>query len=484
MHRGITKGNKICAKWDEQRRHDRHRERIRNIRPVTDTSEPFALQMDHIRNNLKREQMLEDRYSEIDRENRILLKKMSDIMKTQTTPRTMENCSGPVSLNRDARKKELLRITRDNQHILKRIQQAQPIYNHIQWEAEHRKNQHYAMNCAEYPPQFISRQQMTPRSELLPLPAEDEPLEYVPSTARSGVPQELPGIEAPREDFGRCVFKDGRQIGDTYYLVEMSTDGLTLTISASNADRQISVDLVVKEKQHRRLFRETNGDYGLLAQRLRVVDGATGSLQLVLDDGEVPAAASMPASARGASSPPSARGPASSPPTARVEGGRAAKAAEGVREQTAAYIQMAKAPGGPKVHNPAATSPPTARSPPLDNGEPSQERGSQQHHPKAPPGAAPKRTGRPGGVQAAPKPASSEELDVDAMIAARSIGSAGGDDSEVRSQAATVYSAGGQNPPGTAGSNWQCEVDLSGDPQVVLRGLTPDRRGSGESQTA
>ena len=81
-------------------------------------------QFDHIRNNLKREQMLEERYSEIDRENRILLQKMSDIMR-QPTFSMMKEARGPNSLNKDYRKKELIRITQENQAILKRIQQAQ-----------------------------------------------------------------------------------------------------------------------------------------------------------------------------------------------------------------------------------------------------------------------------------------------------------------------------------------------------------------------
>jgi hypothetical protein len=38
------------------------------------------------------------------------------------------------SLNRDQRKKELLRITLENQAILKRLQEKQPTYSVTQWE--------------------------------------------------------------------------------------------------------------------------------------------------------------------------------------------------------------------------------------------------------------------------------------------------------------------------------------------------------------
>lgn len=143
-----------------------HRERVRDVKPQVDTSMPRVVHLNHVHHNLKKEQMLEDRYSEIDRENRILLKKMSEIMSVgsqATTPRPRADegrkHGGALSLNRDARKKELLRITKENQSILRRIQQAQPVYNHVEMEGGHRKNTSYLKNCVEYP--LVLR---TPRS--------------------------------------------------------------------------------------------------------------------------------------------------------------------------------------------------------------------------------------------------------------------------------------------------------------------------------
>lgn len=43
-------------------RQDMHREKLRTMKPSIDTTEPRVLRLDHIRNNLKREQMLEERY--------------------------------------------------------------------------------------------------------------------------------------------------------------------------------------------------------------------------------------------------------------------------------------------------------------------------------------------------------------------------------------------------------------------------------------
>merc|ERR1719401_225269 len=156
MHRAIPVGNKRCAERNVQRHQEMHKQRLKAMRPQVDTSEPRTTHFDHLRNNLKREQILEERYYEIDRENKILLQKMSDIMKSATY--VDRGKSGPPSLNRDSRKTELMRITHENQAILRRIQQAQPVYNHVAWEDSYRKSGAYLKNTSEYPICLKSRQ--------------------------------------------------------------------------------------------------------------------------------------------------------------------------------------------------------------------------------------------------------------------------------------------------------------------------------------
>merc|ERR1719262_1986404 len=85
------------------------------------------------------------------------------------------------------------------------------------------------------------------------------------------------------DDELRYVLKEGKRIGDGYFLVEMATDGRTLTISAYDGDTQRTLELLVNEKNHRKLYREANGDYSSIASRLRVegdrllLDAATAS---------------------------------------------------------------------------------------------------------------------------------------------------------------------------------------------------------------
>jgi E3 ubiquitin-protein ligase TRIP12 len=257
------------------------------MRPLVDTREPKVMGFDHIRNNLKREQMLEERYTQIDRENMNLLKKMSDIMKhpTFSVPKEVK---GPVSLNRDYRKAELIRITKENQAILKRIQQAQPIYNHVEWEECHQKNDTYLRNCCEYPVTLPSRAKGD-GSGLIALGSGQEGMEqykdsqqklesYMEEDRKRAMEEANAAKEASAEEELRYVLKEGKKIGEGYYLVEMATDGRTMTISAYDGDTQKTLELLVNEKNHRKLYRETNGDYSAIASRLRV-DGD----RLILD---------------------------------------------------------------------------------------------------------------------------------------------------------------------------------------------------------
>merc|ERR1719410_2584511 len=168
--------------------------------------------------NLKKEQMLEERYTEIDRENRILLKKMSNIAKQ--SPPNIVRVPGPNSLNRDARKRELLRITSDNQAILKRIQQAQPVYNHVEMQGERRKQQTYLRNCTEFP--LVLRTARGRPSELVPLSPTTPPENQ---GASSGAQEQEGEIMFQEEGEIMQVFQEGRKINETFYIIEMATDG-------------------------------------------------------------------------------------------------------------------------------------------------------------------------------------------------------------------------------------------------------------------
>ena len=56
------------------------------------------------------------------------------------------------SLNKERRRRELQRITEQNQQILKRIQDSQPTYNHLLWEEEAQVKEQIVANISEFKP--------------------------------------------------------------------------------------------------------------------------------------------------------------------------------------------------------------------------------------------------------------------------------------------------------------------------------------------
>jgi E3 ubiquitin-protein ligase TRIP12 len=269
MFKGIPVGSKLCAKHEQKMQDERHKRALREMKPGIDTTEPKTCSLQHLRNNLKREQLLEDRYMEIDRENRILLQKMSDVMRKPAFEHR-KSVKGPVSMTKDARKHDLIRITQENQALLRRIQTAGPVYNHLQWEESHRRNELYLRNACEYP--VVLRQQSAPslaRSQRIPGGTMDKEKDKLDELLEAEERQKEE-LDAKEEEDLSSVLKEGRKIGDSYYLVEMSTDGRTLTISAYDGDTQQTLELLINEKNHRKLHRECEGDYSQLATRLAV----------------------------------------------------------------------------------------------------------------------------------------------------------------------------------------------------------------------
>jgi E3 ubiquitin-protein ligase TRIP12 len=269
MFKGIPVGSKLCAKHEQKKEDARMKRSLQNMKPGIDMTEPKTCSLQHLRNNLKREQLLEDRYMEIDRENRILLQKMSDVMRKPAFE-IRAHVKGPVSMTKDARKSDLIRITQENQALLRRIQTTGPVYNRLQWEESYKRSELYMRNACEYP--VVLRQQSAPslgQSRRIPGGTMEKEKDKLDELLEAEERKEEADADEEEEDLS-SVLKEGRKIGDSYYLVEMSTDGRTLTISAYDGDTQQTLELLINEKNHRKLHRECDGDYSQLATRLAV----------------------------------------------------------------------------------------------------------------------------------------------------------------------------------------------------------------------
>eukprot|EP00826_Nyctotherus_ovalis_P063249 TRINITY_DN9259_c0_g3_i2.p2 TRINITY_DN9259_c0_g3~~TRINITY_DN9259_c0_g3_i2.p2 ORF type:complete len:102 (+),score=18.93 TRINITY_DN9259_c0_g3_i2:81-386(+) len=86
MYRAIPTGNRILEERWTRRQMAQHRQRIKSMKPIINTYHSVSVPNRTLR-NFKREQIFEgscvnsvDRCTEIERENRILLEKMTHIM--------------------------------------------------------------------------------------------------------------------------------------------------------------------------------------------------------------------------------------------------------------------------------------------------------------------------------------------------------------------------------------------------------------------
>lgn len=81
MDRALPEFNRVLHKKWQAHNKRLHKIKIHETRPLVDNSEPSSLKYPLIKT--KKEQLLEDRCTEIEKANRILLEKMTNIMTSQ-----------------------------------------------------------------------------------------------------------------------------------------------------------------------------------------------------------------------------------------------------------------------------------------------------------------------------------------------------------------------------------------------------------------
>ncbi|CAD8055576.1 unnamed protein product [Paramecium primaurelia] len=161
MDRDLIKGNKICYNYEKERLRQIHKHNLQIAQPLIRT------QMERLsQNQNKKLQLQEERFTEIERENRILLEKIQNIMNNERKRATSNwqnnnmtasnfNQSQSVhrkqSLNKEKRKKELVRITIENQRLMNRLVTKKPNYNTKIILKQTSKQQQLVQQIAEYP---------------------------------------------------------------------------------------------------------------------------------------------------------------------------------------------------------------------------------------------------------------------------------------------------------------------------------------------
>ena len=144
--------NKCLSRTWELQRLQGHLVRLKETKAVLSTESPQVYP--HLVHRAKKEQMMEERYTQIEYENRILLKKMSKILRTSSTENLNKHFK-PKSLNAISRKKELKRIMDENQKILGAIQSRKPFYTRHDWDTHAQNHKGYRNTIMERPLQTL-----------------------------------------------------------------------------------------------------------------------------------------------------------------------------------------------------------------------------------------------------------------------------------------------------------------------------------------
>lgn len=125
-----------------------HKEKMKGMKCTIDNRRPKEYA--HLGTNMKRVQRDKETFGRIKRENEILLTKIGNIMgqnkKDNKKKEKVVRIGGRAEINR---RKELERITRENMGLLKRIQTAQPMYNHVEMQIESRRMDYLARHVAQ-----------------------------------------------------------------------------------------------------------------------------------------------------------------------------------------------------------------------------------------------------------------------------------------------------------------------------------------------
>ncbi|GMI55514.1 hypothetical protein ScalyP_jg7841 [Parmales sp. scaly parma] len=148
--------NKACNARYIKTCQEMHKKKLRDMKCSIDNKMPATAS--HFKTNAKKNAIMEERFATIERENRMLLEKMSYIMRFKGgIDNKNDSLQYGRSLNKDCRKRELQKITKQNQLILRRIQEATPTFDHLQWAEEARVNDGFMQNICEFQPQTLKR---------------------------------------------------------------------------------------------------------------------------------------------------------------------------------------------------------------------------------------------------------------------------------------------------------------------------------------
>ncbi|KAA0186916.1 A-kinase anchor protein 14 [Fasciolopsis buskii] len=141
---------------------EKHKKTLANMKPTVDTTPPRTFYLVH--NRPKRNFFMKETSERIERENLRLIKRMEEIMHLKGFVDN-QNRYKPKSLNEDFRRREIQRIMRDNEDLVRRMNQRLMTYRGPRWEESWAHTLTYLDNISKYP-SFLKKDEKRPTSQL------------------------------------------------------------------------------------------------------------------------------------------------------------------------------------------------------------------------------------------------------------------------------------------------------------------------------
>ena len=268
MFRGIPSTSKLLQKKWAEKEKEIHKRKLKEVRGQMHIVPPA--EQKHLTTRSKPDLLKEERFTEIERENKLLLDKMTRIMKHGS----QSSASIPFekkSLNKESRKRELLKITMENQAILKRLQEKQSSYNASKWIEERKEQEKIIKNICEYP------YTLQPVRSLQPAPTPRRLTNArLPEMAHRPLAHDQP-LGSAREGNGkragvRTLIKKGRMMSNGHYLIEVSRSPNALFIAAAKMEGQENYLIELPNEKAEEILVEFGGNYEELVANLQVLN--------------------------------------------------------------------------------------------------------------------------------------------------------------------------------------------------------------------
>lgn len=272
MHRSIPAPNKLLQKKWRDLDLEMHHRRIADMRSIVKTTAPLKTHLGTSKS--KKERIEEDRRTEIERDNHILVEKMSSIMRSRSSARVLVTTPAK-SLNKDLRKKELVQVTIENLSLLNRIQGQKSCYDVKKFEGNRKFHERMLRHMCEFPYSLgrssSTRNLSTADYASLRNPAETESLRNSTSNKALATTNPKPRRLVPLEQ-DEVVFRIEKNIGQQTYLVAVmkSSSHYTLIVQELGKTESFLLKLSYPEAK---LMMKNSEDYAGLINALEVDDG-------------------------------------------------------------------------------------------------------------------------------------------------------------------------------------------------------------------